>query len=102
MPRQSEIHSLGENQFLGLARDSGAGQGQFSALIVYHHTDIFDISSSSGATNIKSAANDATNGSIVSSTGVLKAGIRAAEYCKFLDYNVNPQLGVFGLHSGGT
>lgn len=99
---QSEIHSLGNNQFLVLARDSGAGHGQSSSLSVYRHADIFDISSNSGATDIKSAANDATNGSIASSTGVLDAGIKAAEYCKFLDYNVNAQLGRFGLHNGGA
>ncbi len=99
---QSEIHSLGKNQFLVLARDSGAGQGQSSSLSVYHHADIFDISSSSGPTNIKSAANDATNGSIVSSTDVLKVGIRVVEYCICLDYNINPQLGRFGLYRRRT
>ena len=99
---QSEIHSLGNEQFLVLARDSGAGHGQSSSLSVYRHADIFDISSSSGATDIKSTANDATNGSIASSTGVLDAGIKAAEYCTFLDYNVNAQLGRFGLHNGGA
>ena len=99
---QSEIHSLGNEQFLVLARDSGAGHGQSSSLSVYRHADIFDISSSSEATDIKSTANDATNGSIASSTGVLDAGIKAAEYCTFLDYNVNAQLGRFGLHNGGA
>ena len=99
---QSDIHSLGNGQFLVLARDSNAGHGQSSSLSVYRHADIFDISSSSGATNIDSAANDATNGSIASSTGVLNAGIKAAGYCTFLDYNVNSQLGRFGLHNGGA
>ncbi|KAF6220286.1 hypothetical protein HO133_003418 [Letharia lupina] len=99
---QSEIHSLGNDQFLVLARDSGAGHGQSSSLSVYRHADIFDISSSGEATDIESAANDATNGSIASSTGVLDAGIKAAEYCTFLDYNVNAQLGRFGLHNGGA
>lgn len=99
---QSEIHSLGNGQFLVLARDSGSGHGQSSSLSIYRHADIFDISSSSGATDIMSAANDATNGSIASSTGVLKPGIHAAAYCTFLDYNVNSQLGRFGLHNGGA
>ena len=99
---QSDIHSLGNGQFLVLARDSNAGHGQASSFSVYRHADIFDISASSGATDIKSATNDATNGSIASSTGVLDAGIKAAQYCKFLDYNVNSQLGRFGLHNGGA
>lgn len=56
--------------------------------------------SSSGVSDIKSGANDATNGSIASCTGVLDAGIKAAEYCTFLDYDLNAQLGRFGLHNG--
>ena len=41
------------------------------------------------------------NGSIASDTGVLNPGVTAAKYCTFLDYNVNVQLGRFGLHNGG-
>lgn len=96
---QSEIHYLGANQFLILARDSGFGRGQDSSTSVYRHIDVFDISD---ATNIKSAGNDATNGSIASKTGVLKEGITAATYCSFLDFNVNSELGKFGLHNGGA
>ena len=99
---QSEIHSLGHGQFLVLARDSGSGHGQSSSLSIYRHADIFDISGSTGATDIKSAANDATTGSIASDTGVLDKGIQAADYCTFLDFNVNAQLGRFGLHNGGA
>ena len=99
---QSEIHSLGHGQFLILARDSGSGHGQASSQSIYRHADLFDISPSSGATNVKSAANDAVGGSIASSTGALHAGITAAEYCPFLDYNVNSELGKFGLHNGGA
>ena len=62
--------------------------------------DIFDISAPS--TDIKSTANDATNGSIASSTGALHPGVIPAKYCSFLDFNVNSQLGRFGLHNGGT
>ena len=99
---QSEIHSLGNGQFLVLSRDSNAGHGQASSTSVYRHADIFDISTASGATDIKSATNDGVNGSIASATGVLDAGVKAAEYCTFLDYNVNSQLGRFGLHNGGA
>ena len=99
---QSDIHSLGNGQFLVLARDSGAGHGQSSSTSVYRHADIFDISGSSGATNIKSKANDAVDGSIASGSGALDKGIKAAEYCTFLDYNVNSELGKFGLHNGGA
>ena len=99
---QSDIHALGNKQFLVLARDSNAGHGQSSSTSLYRHADIFDISGSSGATDIKSTANDAVTGSIASGTGVLNSGIKAAEYCTFLDYNVNSELGKFGLHNGGA
>ena len=98
---QSAIHSLGDGQFFILARDSDAGRGAESTLSVYRHVDIFDISKSSGATNIKSEANDAATGSIASSTGELDEGITPAEYCSFLDFNVNSQLGRFGVRNGG-
>lgn len=96
---QSELHYLGHGQFFILSRDSGAGRGQDSSTSIYRHIDIFDISS---ATDIKSAANDATEGSIASSKGVLEPGIKAAEYCPFLDFNVNSELARFGLHNGGA
>ncbi|KAL8699977.1 MAG: hypothetical protein Q9201_005701 [Fulgogasparrea decipioides] len=96
---QSEIHSLGNDQFFILSRDSGAGRGQDSSTSQYRHIDVFDISS---ATDIKSRANDATNGSIASPTGVLRGGIEAATYCSFLDFNVNSELKKFGLHNGGA
>jgi len=99
---QSEIHSLGNDQFLILSRDSNAGHGAASSTSVYRHADIFDISRSSGATDIKSPTNDAVDGSIASETGVLDAGITAAEYCPFLDFNINSQLERFGVHNGGT
>jgi hypothetical protein len=99
---QSEIHYLDHGQFFILARDSGAGSGQDSSLSVYRQVDIFDISPSTGATDIKSAANDATDGSIASKAGVLKPGIKPALYCPFLDFNVNSELGKFGLHNGGA
>lgn len=99
---QSEIHSLGDGQFLVLARDSNAGHGAKSSTSVYRHADIFDISGSTGATDIKKPSNDATTGSIASSSGVLNSGIQAAEYCSFIDYNVNSELAKFGLHNGGA
>ena len=99
---QSEIHSLGHGEFFVLARDSGSGHGQPSTKSIYRHADIFDISGSSGATDIKSSSNDATTGAIADSSGKLKKGVTAAEYCAFLDYNVNGELGKFGLHNGGA
>lgn len=99
---QSEIHSLGDGQFLILARDSGAGHGAASTTSVYRHADIFDVSGSTGSTDIKSKSNDATTGSIASSSGKLNSGIKAAEYCPFIDFNVNSELGKFGLHNGGA
>ena len=95
---QSAIHYLSDTTFLILSRDSGAGHGQDNPQSVYRHADIFSIAT---ATNIKSRANDKTNGTIASSTGVLEAGVTAAEYCSFLDFNVNSQLQRFGAHNGG-
>ena len=99
---QSEIHSLGNGQFLVLSRGSNAGHGAASSTSVYRHADIFDISGSSGVTDIKSTVNDAVDGSIASATGVLNAGITTAQYCPFLDFNVNAQLERFGVHNGGA
>lgn len=95
---QSEILSLGNGQFLTLARDSGAGHGQDSSTSIYRHVDVFDIS---GATNIKSPSNDEEGGSIANEEGVLEEGLKAAEYCPWLDFNVNSELAKFGLHNGG-
>lgn len=99
---QSEIESLGDGRFLVLARDSGKGHGQSQSLSVYRQADIFSIAPNTGATNIKSTANDAVCASIASPLGVLNAGITPAAYCSFLDYNVNSELGKFGLHNGGA
>ena len=96
---QSEIHAVSSTQFLILSRDSGNGRGQSSSTSVYRHADIFDISA---ATNLKFPSNDAANGSIASATGVLTAGVKAAQYCSFLDFNVNSQLNRFGVHNGGA
>ena len=96
---QSEIRYISDTQFLVLARDSNAGHGQKSSLSLYRHADVFDISN---ATDIMSAKYDAANESIASAKGKLVNGVMAAEYCSFLDYNVNAELGRFGLHNGGT
>ncbi|KAI9894491.1 MAG: hypothetical protein M1814_003249 [Vezdaea aestivalis] len=96
---QSELFHIQNGQFFILARDSGAGHGQASSTSVYRHADIFDIT---GATDIKSAANDAATGSVVSSTGVLNAAVKPATYCSFIDYNDNTQLGRFGVRNGGA
>ena len=95
---QSEIHYVSDTQFLILARDSNSGHGQASSTSVYRHADIFDISK---ATNVKGNTTDAFNGTIASSTGVLNAGIIPAQYCSFLDFNVNSELNKFGVHNGG-
>jgi hypothetical protein len=95
---QSEIHYVQGGQFFVLARDSGAGHGQSSSLSVYRHVDVFD---TAGATDLKSPLHDCFNCSIASLEGVLDAGITPTTYCSFLDFNVNSQLGRFGLHNGG-
>lgn len=101
---QSEIHYISDTQFLVLGRDSNAGRGQASTQSIYRHADVFDISN---ATNIKGAAADCFNCSVVSTSGVLNQGtdtatVVPAEYCSWLDYNVNSQLNRFGVHNGGA
>lgn len=94
---QSEIHHLGDDKFLILARDSGAGNGLSSTTSIYRHVDIFSLK---GATNIKSSTNDAIGGSIASAAGVLKPGIKPATYCPWLDFNINSELSKFSLTNG--
>jgi hypothetical protein len=96
---QSEIKFISPTQFLVLARDSGAGAGQSDTQSLYRHADVFDISA---ATNIKGPQYDSANSSIASTAGELKSGITPATYCSWLDYNVNSELGKFGLHNGGA
>ncbi|KAF1953569.1 hypothetical protein CC80DRAFT_419712 [Byssothecium circinans] len=96
---QSEIHFISETQFLVLARDSGAGHGQDSSESIYRNADVFDISK---ATNIKSGKNDEFDGAVASSKGKLNSDIVPAEYCPWLSYNNNDQLGRFGAHNGGA
>jgi len=95
---QSDFHYISPTQFLVLARDSNAGQGQSSTTSLYRHADVFDISS---ATNIKGNTYDCAN-CTVAPAGVLKAGITPATYCSFLNYNDNTQLNRFGVHNGGA
>jgi hypothetical protein len=96
---QSEIHFLPTRDFLILARDSGAGHGQARSESKYRQADIFSISRST--TDLKSDEFDKADGAIASSLGVLKPGITPVEYCPFLNFNNNSELGKFKLHNGG-
>jgi len=96
---QSEIHYISDTQFLILARDSGSGRGQSSTQSIYRHVDIFDISA---ATDIKGPAADCSTCAVASSSGKLNANVTAAQYCPWLDFNVNSQLNRFGVHNGGA
>ncbi|EEH10815.1 conserved hypothetical protein [Histoplasma capsulatum G186AR] len=96
---QSEIHMLPTGDFLILSRDSGSGHGQKESRSVYRQADIFAITNRT--TDIKSEKYDAATGSIASDKGELKDGIEPAEYCEFIDYNLESELGKFGLHNGG-
>lgn len=97
--RQSEIHYVSDSQILILARDSGAGRGQgASTTSIYRHIDVFDISN---ATNV-AGVSDCTGCQIASTTGVLNSNTTAAEYCQWLDFNVNSQLNRFGIRNGGA
>lgn len=101
---QSEIHQLPTGDFLVLARDSGFGHGQSESLSVYRNADVFSVlSKSANVTDLNGLDDyDTATGSIASSDGVLDAGITTAEYCPFLDFNVNSELGKFRLHNGGA
>ncbi|KAK9479779.1 esterase-like activity of phytase-domain-containing protein [Lipomyces japonicus] len=100
----SEIYALSETQFLVLARDSNFGHGQDSSESIYRHLDVYDISK---ATNIADIEKYNVINGAVAPDGVLDDAITPAEYCAFLDVNVNSQLGKFafqngeGLHNGG-
>ncbi|RPA95400.1 hypothetical protein L873DRAFT_1792290 [Choiromyces venosus 120613-1] len=98
---QSEILSLGSDQFLILSRDSGFGHGSDVSLSNYRQIDIFDISD---ATSINGRTYDSRNASITTkpNSGVLKRDIKPALYCPFLDINDAAQLAKFGLHNGGA
>ncbi|KAF7588557.1 hypothetical protein BBP40_005512 [Aspergillus hancockii] len=95
---QSEIHLLPSGDFLVLSRDSGFGHGQAETRSVYRHADILSVSNST--TDLKGAY-DGVGDSIASAKGKLKDGITPAEYCSFLDFNVEGELAKFGLHNGG-
>jgi hypothetical protein len=98
---QSEIHQLDTGDFLVLARDSGFGRGQEETRSVYRQADVFSLKGS-GVTDLKGKKNyDDATGAIASSEGALFDGINPAEYCSFVDYNVNSELGKFRLHNGG-
>ncbi|KAF2733054.1 hypothetical protein EJ04DRAFT_469080 [Polyplosphaeria fusca] len=96
---QSEIHYISETQLLVLARDSGAGHGASDSTSKYRNADVIDLSK---ATNVAGGDADAIGGSIASSTGVLKSDITPVQYCPWISYNNNDQLGRFGLHNGGA
>lgn len=122
---QSEVFHIQNDQFMILSRDSNAGHGAEVTTSQYRHIDLFDISA---ATDVKGKTYDcATCGmlsptvtwmrspvfflqwteklipipGIASLTGVLNATITTAQYCSFIDFNINAQLSRFGLHNGG-
>ncbi|KAH7030058.1 3-phytase [Macrophomina phaseolina] len=97
---QSEILALSPTQFLVLARDSNAGRAAESTLSLYRHVDVFDIANATDVTSSVPGV-DAVNASVASTAGVLKSGVAPATFCAWLDFNVNTQLGRFGLHNGG-
>ncbi|KAJ5197966.1 uncharacterized protein N7498_007083 [Penicillium cinerascens] len=87
-----------------LARDSGFGHGKDESLSMYRQADVFSVLKKRvNATDLKGLKNyDTATGAIPSSEGVLNSDITPAEYCPFLDFNVNSELGKFRLHNGGA
>jgi hypothetical protein len=97
--RQSEVHYISDTQFLVLARDSDAGRGQDETQSIDRHIDVFDISD---ATNVKGSSHDCYTCHVASRQGVLRSDVTPADYCSWLDFNVNTQLRRFGVHNGGA
>lgn len=104
---QSEVHALPNGQFWVLARDSGFGRGQAESLSVYRHVDVFDVVTAGAAaaatTNLRGDTYDCADCAVADDEGTLLDAdrITPATYCSFLDFNVNAQLGRFGVHNGG-
>lgn len=96
---QSEIFHIQNGQFFVLARDSGSGHGLATSESQYRRIDIFDITK---ATDVKNPIYDCSNCSVASVKGVLKPEITPAEYCTFINININSQLNKFGAHNGGS
>ena len=97
---QSEIYAVTDTEYLILARDSGKGfgQGPKNTESVYRQIDVI---STKHAKAIDKKAFDRVNGTVAPG-GVLDDDIKPARYCPFLDFNVNSELGKFGLHNGGA
>lgn len=93
----SEILSLGNGRFLVLSRDSSAGRGADRTESVYRNADIFSIRD---AADINGKFDDST--SSFAPGGVLSPKVRAAEYCPFINFNIQTELDKFSLINGGS
>lgn len=93
----SEILSLGEGRFLVLSRDSGAGRGMDRTLSVYRNADVFSIRK---ASDINGQFDDYT--SSYAPAGVLNPAVTPAEYCPFVNFNIQTELDKFSLVNGGS
>lgn len=70
---------------------------------MYSHVDVFSLLNNHTVTDLMGQSNyDSATGAIASSKGVLNTGIVPAEYCSFLDSNVNSELAKFCSHNGGA
>lgn len=97
---QSEIYAVTDTDYLVLARDSGKGfgQGPKNTESTYRQIDVVSINK---ADSFDGKSYDKVNG-VVAPGGVLDSSIKPAKYCPFLDFNINSELGKFGLHNGGA
>lgn len=107
---QSELHHIPQphghssksnsssKNFLVLSRDSDAGHGQSDSRSIYRHADIFSVTDKT--TDLRGKYDGAT-AAIASSEGKLRDDITPAQYCPFIDYNLDSELAKFGLHNGG-
>ncbi|MGE5538458.1 MAG: esterase-like activity of phytase family protein [Gemmatimonas sp.] len=92
---QSELLALGDDLFLLLCRDGGAGYGLKDPTSRYRRIELLDTSK---ATNI--AGTDYDRRTPVAPNGQLAAGVTPATLRPFIDLNDNAELGKFGLHNG--
>ncbi|OBT63104.1 hypothetical protein VE03_07429 [Pseudogymnoascus sp. 23342-1-I1] len=96
-PEASEILFLGNGRFLVLSRDSSASRSADRTESVYRNADIFSICD---ATNINGKFDDYT--SSFAPSGVLSPKVKAAEYCPFINFNIQTKLNKFSIINGGS
>jgi hypothetical protein len=92
---QSEILALGNDLFLLLCRDSGAGYGFKDPKSRYRKIELLDTSKASDI-----AGSEYDGKTPVAPSGVLASGVIPATLTPLIDINDNAELNKFGMHNG--